>query len=58
MEKADKKKIGQFFGFWVSHSLKCLSFHPESRFELLDFADHTVMWQKVHEFVDKGYVVQ
>lgn len=58
MKKADKKNGKQSFVVWVSHSLKCLSFHPDSRFETMRFSDHSVMWQMVHELVQQGYVVQ
>lgn len=58
MKATDRSKIKQSFVFWVSHSLKCLSFHPDPRFEAMNFSDHTAMWQMVHEFVQQGYVVQ
>lgn len=58
MEKADRKNSEQSLVFWVSHSLKCLSFHPAPRFETMKFPDHSVMWQMVHELVQQGYVVQ
>lgn len=58
MERADENRTGKSFVFWVSHSLKCLSFHPDSRFEAIDFSDYSAMWQMVHEFVQKGYAVQ
>lgn len=58
MEKTDRNKIGQSFVFWVSHSLKCLSIHPASRFEAMNLPSHTAVWQMVHEFVQMGYIVQ
>lgn len=51
----DRKPL---FVFWISHTLKCLSFHEESRFERMDFVSHLEMWRKVHELVDCGYAVQ
>lgn len=46
------------FVVWISDTLKCLSFHQESKFTAMDFRNHMEMWQKVHELIDKGYVVQ
>lgn len=58
MKTTDKNKIKNSFVFWVSHPLKCLSFHSVPRFETMNFSDYTTMWQMVHEFVQQGYVVQ
>lgn len=58
MERIDGLKVRQGFAFWVSHSLKCLSFHQEPRFECLTFENHFEMWQMVHDFIERGYTAQ
>lgn len=58
VEMMESKLHKTQFVFWVSHTLKCLSFHFEPQFERIDFAGHSEMWQAVHKLVEKGYVVQ
>ncbi len=58
MEWIDRAKVKQEFVFWVSNSLKCLSFHQEPRFECFTFESHSEMWQMVHDFIERGYNAQ
>lgn len=54
----DEAKSGQSFVFWVSHSLKCLSFHQETQFKPISFESHSEMWQMIHNLVERGYTAQ
>lgn len=58
MKMIDKKEKKKDFVFWVAHSVKCLSFHQEPKFEQKVFVNRSVMWQTVHELVERGYTVQ
>ncbi len=58
MKMADSVANGQKYVFWVSHALKCLSFHLEPQFERVTFSSHSEMWQMVHHLVERGYTAQ
>lgn len=54
----NKEETNKKYTFWISGLKKCMSFHPEPGFEAISFKDFGSMWSRVHEFIDKGYVVQ
>ncbi len=58
MKVIGKKEKKKDFVFWVSHSVKCLSFHQEPKFEQKIFIDYSVMWKTIHELIEQGYTVQ
>ena len=45
------------FVFWVPHSRRYISFRPLPHFDAMCFENDSSMWQMVHAFVKRGYVV-
>ncbi|MDD3137421.1 MAG: hypothetical protein PHX08_00400 [Lachnospiraceae bacterium] len=43
---------------WISHKLKCISFHPLNGFEKTCMDTYTEMWELVYLLVEQGYRVQ
>lgn len=42
---------------WISHYIRCLSFHEEADFEQIEFGDSEIMWDQVFQYLERGYRV-
>ncbi|WP_156136433.1 hypothetical protein [Candidatus Soleaferrea massiliensis] len=43
---------------WISHALRCLSFHPENGYEKIGFQNDEDLWSQVFLLVGNGYLVR
>lgn len=43
---------------WISHTLRCLSFHPEDGYEKIGFQSDEDLWSQVFRLVGNGYLVR
>ncbi|WP_187374081.1 hypothetical protein [Murimonas intestini] len=44
--------------FWISYSLKQISFKQAAGFEKISADTYEEMWELVYSYVEKGYLVQ
>lgn len=44
--------------FWVSHTLRYISFRPATGFEPMEVDTYSEMWELIYEYVEHGYRVQ
>lgn len=58
MQEVTQRNKRRVFKIWVSYVSKCLSFHRESAFEMEAFESSRLMWQRIYELIEQGYVVQ
>ncbi len=57
MKEGEYKMKGVNVWFWISHSLKNISFHPVAGFEKIAVDTYMEMWDLIYKYIEEGYRV-